>query len=147
MIDKKKRDTLIYLAGPYTGSCSVECTQNIRIAESYAMHLWNLGYPTICPHLNSAHFDGCAPESLFLSGTLLMLEKCDVVVLIEGWRESNGTLGEIYRANELAIPVYDGVEALEADDPIVIKIRPAFDGETSKVDVVNIRPPSEGDVA
>lgn len=35
-----------------------------------------------------------------------MLERSDLMVLIEGWEKSNGAKGELRRARELGKPVY-----------------------------------------
>jgi hypothetical protein len=34
------------------------------------------------------------------------MERCDAVVLINGWRYSAGTLGEVHRARELGMPIF-----------------------------------------
>ena len=126
---------LIYLAGPYRGSCAAEVKRNITIAEAHAMHLWHLGYPTICPHLNSAFFDGCTEDKIFLEGYLRILESCDAMVLLDGWEDSQGTLGEIFRANNSFIPIYKSIEDLIAGRIADISIKPKH-GETSKVNAV-----------
>lgn len=48
----------------------------------------------------------------FLDGTLALMERCDAVVLINGWRYSAGTLGEVHRARELGMPIFACLEDL-----------------------------------
>ena len=86
--------------------------ENIRRAEAVAAFVWKLGYAALCPHMNSAFFDGLVPDRNFLKGSLRMLEMCDGVILVDGWENSQGTKEEIFRAGELHIPVFDGTEEL-----------------------------------
>lgn len=94
-----------YLAMPYRdprGAWYVE--QNIRAAEEIALHLWREGYAVICPHKNGAHFEGALPDECLLAGDLAILEKCDVLVLGPGWRESAGARQEYEHALSKGIP-------------------------------------------
>ena len=49
---------IVYLAGPYRGQTHYDIELNIREAEYVAIKLWQAGYAVICPHKNTAHFDG-----------------------------------------------------------------------------------------
>lgn len=82
---------LAYVSGPYRhpkGTAFVE--RNIRAAEGVAQDLWQLGFAVICPHTNTKHFDGLAEPEVWLAGDLVMVEKCDVLVMIPGWQYSQG---------------------------------------------------------
>jgi nucleoside 2-deoxyribosyltransferase len=81
--------------------------RNIRNAEAVAAELWKAGFAVICPHMNTALMGGICPEDVWLNGDLVMLERCDLLVLVPGWRASVGTLAEVARANERGIPVYE----------------------------------------
>ena len=106
---------VIYVAGPYRAANREMIAYNIAVARAVAVQTARLGWFPICPHTNTAHFDDDLPnqDQFFLDGTLALLERCDAVVLIEGWRYSAGTLGEIHRARELGMPIF----ALLADVP------------------------------
>lgn len=94
-----------YLAGPYRGKNWLERQINIAYARAVAKQLWSEGKTVICPHMNSANFDKCATDKQFLDGYLEILSKCDEVLLLPGWNQSEGTKAEIRKAVELKIPV------------------------------------------
>lgn len=104
---------LAYVAGPYRGKSKIKLVNrmqvicNIMRAARVAKKLWKMGYAVICPHLNSALMDGVAPDKAFLEGDLLMLDRCDILVLQGKWRKSSGTIGELKRAQRLEMPVYE----------------------------------------
>lgn len=120
---------LIYVAGPYRAKTVADITRNIRRAESVAMQVWALGYPAICPHINSAHFDGVACDKVFLAGMIELLDRCDAMILVDGWERSVGTLAEIEHAKERGIPVFRSLGELYYWLPISVP-------ETSINDVV-----------
>ena len=95
-----------YVAGPYRAKTIYETTQNIEAAKRLAVKLWKKGYAVICPHTNSALMDGACADSVFLDGGLELLRRSDFVVLLDGWKDSSGTIKEVELANELDIPVY-----------------------------------------
>jgi len=83
-----------YIAGPYRGKTESDVVANIRHAEKYAIKYWQMGYAVICPHKNTALFGGLAPDAVWLEGDLELLSRCDVVVMIPGWRGSSGAMAE-----------------------------------------------------
>lgn len=89
---------LAYIAGPYRGSTHYDIEQNIRAAEAIAIKYWRLGYAVICPHKNTAHFDGLADDAVWLNGDLEILKRCDVVVMLPTWEKSVGAKEEKYWA-------------------------------------------------
>lgn len=99
--------TLVYLAGPYRADTIYEKGNNIWRARCYAIALWKLGYAVICPHTNGAFFDGCMPVESFLEGDLEMLRRCDMIAIMPGSEDSEGTQGEIREAKRLRIPFFD----------------------------------------
>ena len=104
---KPSRNILVYVAGPYRdrrGTYYVD--QNIYAARQLAAGMWSRGFTAICPHLNTAHFDGLVDDQAFLDGTLEMLRRCDLVVITSSWPSSEGTRNEIREALRLGIPVY-----------------------------------------
>jgi hypothetical protein len=98
---------LAYVAGPYRGPSESAVVQNIRNAEAIAVQLWQRGYAVICPHKNTALFGGLAPDDTWLAGDLVMLKRCDLVVLVPGWQASSGTRAEVAAARACGIPVYE----------------------------------------
>jgi len=101
---------VIFVAGPYRAPTAEGVRANIERARAVALALWRAGHVALCPHLNSALLDREAPEipdAVWLGGALALLERCDEVALVPGWEASEGTRGEIERARERGIPVYE----------------------------------------
>jgi len=111
-------EDVIYVAGPYTAKNDFERLRNIQKAEEVNWRLWQMGAYAICPHKITAFYSGLCDEETFIDGGLEILRRCDAVVLIEGWEQSGGTLGEIREAMDLDIPVYEGVDDFMAGKEI-----------------------------
>ena len=82
---------------------------NIRAAELTAIDLWRIGFAVICPHKNTALLDGTLGDDdshIWLEGDLVMLERCDCIVMIPGWERSEGAKAEKEFAKERDIPVF-----------------------------------------
>lgn len=96
-----------YVAGAYRAPTVRGIVENIRRAEEVAIELWRLGFAVICPHLNSALFDGAAPDDVWLKGDLEFLRRSDLVVMCPGWRNSLGAATEWQTAIKQGIPIYE----------------------------------------
>ena len=79
-----------YIAGPYRAKNGRTVIENIREAEAVAIKYWKKGYAVICPHLNTAFFDGLCPDQVWLNGDLEILRRCDTIVMMHGHRDSVG---------------------------------------------------------
>lgn len=91
---------LLYVAGPYSGNVE----RNINQAREIAVKLWQMGHAAICPHLNTAHMDAAGinvPYRQFICGDLMMVERCDGIVMTPDWETSPGARLEHSRAVEL----------------------------------------------
>ena len=85
---------VIYIAGPYRGKTIHETLENIRKAEKVAIKYWQMGHAVICPHKNTALLDGTCKEETWLTGYIEIMKRCDTVVLVPGWKESEGSIAE-----------------------------------------------------
>jgi len=92
---------LVYVAGPYRGDIDA----NIEHAREAAQRLWSLGYAVVCPHLNTAHFDGLIPDEEFLAGDLEILKRCDAIYMLHNWHKSVGSCEEYRLAKELGLEI------------------------------------------
>lgn len=102
---------LAFISGPYRAKTPRGIVENIREAESLSIKYWNLGYAVICPHKNTALFDGVAPDDVWLQGDLEMLRRCDVIVMSPRWEESSGAINEHQLAQQLGIEIiYERLE-------------------------------------
>lgn len=88
---------MVYLSGPIhsrnkDGSYNLGdwWTQrsNINSAGFVAAHLWKNGISVICPHKNSEGFDGLLKDEEILKGNLRLIEACDAIIMLPGWRNS-----------------------------------------------------------
>lgn len=107
------KDLVIYVAGPFRAENSWEIENNVRRAENLALEVWRGGMAAICPHTNTRFYQGAAPDNVWLEGDLLIIKRCDAVLLVPGWEGSSGTLAEIELAREHGIPVFKTLEELK----------------------------------
>ena len=96
-----------YIAGPYRGINAFDVSRNIENARLVAAALWRQGYYVLCPHMNTAHFDGIVDDRVFLDGALELMRRCDLVVLSRGWAQSEGAREEIREALAIGKPIYE----------------------------------------
>jgi hypothetical protein len=95
-----------YVAGPFRGANHWTIAENIRSAERIALECWRLGLATYCPHTNTAHFQGAAPDEVWLAGHLEWLRQSHVVIVCPEGERSSGTVAEVKEAIRLGIPVF-----------------------------------------
>lgn len=88
---------IIFVSGPFRGKPNIEWNrqQNVRRAEAAALFVWRAGGIAICPHKNTEHFDGAADDAVFLFGDLQILERCDAILMVDGWGLSQGSCAEL----------------------------------------------------
>ena len=91
---------LAFISGPYRAETPLGIVENIRRAEAVSKKYWTLGYAVICPHMNTALFDGLLPDDAWLMGDLEMLVRCDVIVMMQGWEQSVGATEELRMAKK-----------------------------------------------
>ena len=97
-----------YIAGPYRapGIGGINgIAENIWAARQAALRWAKKGYAVICPHLNSAFMDGALPDEAWLERGLELLRRSDVIVVLPGWQESEGSKAEVIKARDLEIEI------------------------------------------
>jgi hypothetical protein len=100
---------LLYVAGPYRSKDGPRGVhKNIEAASDVAYDLWKLGAAVICPHKNSEGFDGADffDAELWLKGDLVILGRCDAIVMLPGWETSAGAGYELMTARTQGKPVF-----------------------------------------
>lgn len=103
---------IVYVAGPYSGKSKfwllnrIQRFINILRAYRVAKKLWRSGVTTICPHINTFWMDGVNTKDIFINGNLETLERCDYILLLNGWIKSKGSIGEKVFAERKLIPIY-----------------------------------------
>lgn len=101
---------VLYLAGPYRAKNGRTVRCNVRRAEEIAIKWWRAGFAVICPHLNTAFFDGEADDAVWLHGDIEILKRCDAVLAMSTHAESLGT------EKELTIAASMGKKIIFLDD-------------------------------
>jgi hypothetical protein len=97
---------IIFVSGPYRAPTKQGIDANIYAAMHAAKELWRSGFAVICPHANTANFDGAVPDEIFLEGDLEILRRCDCIFMMAGWESSEGSKGEYELALALGLDVY-----------------------------------------
>lgn len=108
------RDKVIYVSGKYTGNPD-QIKENIAVARSYSMRIWELGFIALCPHLNTMHFErdcGCDYED-YMDGDMVLVERSDAMFMIPGWKDSKGACRERAYMIQLEKPVFTKLKTLE----------------------------------
>lgn len=88
-----KENSMIYIAGRYTGADFLEVDQNIAVARGTAALLAKAGVPFYCPHTHSAHFDVIVPEASYdywMDMCLRFLANCKAATFLPTWERSTG---------------------------------------------------------
>lgn len=98
---------VVYVAGPYRSETIWGVRQNILAAEARALDLWRAGWAVICPHKNTAFFDGAASDDVWLKGDMEILRRCDAISLLPNWRRSKGAFAEAMEARRLKLLFVD----------------------------------------
>jgi len=107
-----KRDKVIYTAGPIRGNSQWgdrwALHRNIEMAKCFARKLWMRGWAVICPQANTEDMDGSDIDGkgIFLDGDLVLIDRCDAVLMLPGWKNSEGAKGEYAYAVATGKTVY-----------------------------------------
>lgn len=94
-----------FVSGAYRSDTEAGVRRNIEAARSVAEQLWRAGFSVVCPHLNTACCGGIVSEETFLAGDIEILSRCDLLVTVDGWAQSIGSVGEVKFAQARGIPV------------------------------------------
>lgn len=117
---------LIYIAGKLNDKTGHAIEQNIRVAEDLSLEVAETGNIPVCPHTQSRFLMGTLTELYWIEATKKIMLACEAVVLCYNWESSPGTIGEIVKAKQVGIPVYESVHwmrervQLSADDPRLV---------------------------
>lgn len=97
---------VVYVAGKFRGRDPWEVHRNVCEAELWAFDVAQLGAMPLCPHTNTAHFDGTLSAEFWLEGTLELLRRCDAVFATPNWTRSAGARAEVADALTRNVPVF-----------------------------------------
>ena len=103
---------VIYISGKFRGADSWAMEQNIRRAEELALEVWRLGAVALCPHLNTRFYQGALPDQVWLDGDLELVNRCDAMLMVDNWKESQGAQLEHSYALKIKQPVFYDLQEL-----------------------------------
>lgn len=112
---KMNREIIVYVAGKYSAENQDDIKFNIAVARNASIKIWEAGFTAFCPHLNTAFFHKdckCTRED-YLKGNLYILRKCDALLLLPDWFESEGAKLEYKIAHKSGIPVFESLDELK----------------------------------
>ena len=102
---------LIYIAGPYGDKGGFNPIEfNAGVARTAVTWLVREGFYTLCPHLNTLHFEVITPEisiAHWYAQDLRLMETCDAMIVVGKWQTSKGVAKELEVAKEKGMPVFD----------------------------------------
>ncbi len=114
---------LVYVAGPYratnpkTGKSDAWGVQsNIMRAMGLALEVWKAGGAALCPHANTMFYQDAAGinDEVWLNGDLVMLERCDAILMTPDYERSSGARAELDHAKMRGIPVFFEMNSLKS---------------------------------
>lgn len=97
---------MIYVAGPYRAYTPEGVGRNVQRAALAARKLWREGWAVICPHTNAGGMEDEVPERVLMEGDLEALRRCDGVFMLDGWRDSEGSIAEHQEAIRLGLGIF-----------------------------------------
>ncbi len=105
---------LVYIAGPYSATPGRTIAFNINEAWHVAFQLAQAGVGFICPHTNCGMMDLAADPWFFYRLGEELLDRCDAVLMLDGWEESKGAVAEKALAEDFDMPVFYTIEEVAA---------------------------------
>lgn len=108
---------IVYIASPYTARPGHSVIGNVQKAQEHALALAALHIPFFCPVIHTAHFDRLLGDAdpgygYWMRYTMEMLARCDAVLAVPGWKDSNGCRLEIGWALAHHRPVFETLHEL-----------------------------------
>ena len=99
---------MIYIAGKYRAENEYGIWVNVRTAQLATFKILEEmdGWAPICPHANTHGAGGIRDDEYILECCLEIMSRCDAVLLLPGWEESEGSVAEVHAAAELMIPCF-----------------------------------------
>lgn len=99
------RKLVVYIAGRFRAKDGWLINENVFVAEKAGRGVAQLGAMPLVPHSIGAHMAGTEDDTFWLTGTLELMRRCDLVLVLPGWEDSQGARGEIAEAERIGLPV------------------------------------------
>lgn len=101
---------IVFIAGPFRGDGSRSAKEaNVEIARTYVRKFIENNISFYSPHLNLDQEILMFEEDksqYAITTNHTFLERCDILAVLPGWRDSSGTIEEIDLAQKAGKPVF-----------------------------------------
>lgn len=110
---------LIYVACPYTNNDDMVVLHNVERSMRAGRQILEMGHFPAIPLLNHYFHMFCNREGIpqpaydeYIAWGLTLLDRCDAMILLPGWEQSNGCRIEKARADRNHIPIYTSLDQI-----------------------------------
>ncbi len=103
----------VYVAGPYRHPVRWQQELQIRDAEKLGFAVARMGAVPVIPHTMYRHFDGTLVDHYWLDATMSLLARCDALITVNGWEQSEGSCAEVRESRRVKRPVFETAFDLE----------------------------------
>ena len=103
---------VVFVCGPFRAGPHGTVKQHVKRAEEAALEIWKMGAVVLCPHLNTANFDGLLPDERFLEGAIELMARSDSVYMLQNLEFSIGAKRERAIAQERGMRIFGDYELL-----------------------------------
>lgn len=97
---------VVYIAGPFRAPDGWGVACNVHWAEQAGREVARLGAVPLIPHSIGARMAGTETDSYWIGATLELMRRADAVLVLPGYEQSIGTLGEIEEARRSGLPLF-----------------------------------------
>jgi len=104
----------VYVAGAFRAKDGWGVHQNVQRALAVGYQVAELGHCPVIPHSMSQAFDRTLTDDYWLEATMEMLRRCDAIVMVAGWEQSQGAQAERAEALRLGKQVFDSIDEMRA---------------------------------
>ena len=120
MTNRDDSHKTVYVAGPISDQNPLMVLANINAGIEVSAYLVSMGFAVFCPFLDFQYFltkhGKYISKEMIQQNSLAFVDKCDVMLVLLGWKSSSGTKREVARARSLGKPVYFDVDTLMIEE-------------------------------
>lgn len=96
----------IYVAGPFSSDDNWELANHVMHAKRIGFELAKLGASICVPHALGQDFDRTLTYEFWIAMTQHQLATSNAIMMLDGWKDSNGSRGELELAVSLDFPIF-----------------------------------------
>jgi hypothetical protein len=123
----------LYLAAPFSARNGRTVLDNVRVAQFWGAAIFRTGLVyVLVPHNASAGMEVALTEVEWIEFTKDLMRRCDGVIFVPGWSESDGCIGEFNECGLIGLPWVTATTLAEVEDTVralVAKIEDAKRGQ------------------